>query len=248
MLVSEGRLLMEAITEGDREKTQLSQADAVSHNLNSSPTAFLFHVESAVQAEGTWGFCVINNFYEPRRQGSLPRTHTQNSSFIHQAHTYVLTLTPSSGFYLKTQHFEKSNTVASEIKLLRKLYVTVNLRFIVLGSCSTTAVALGFLAPAQYWQQLMRFLFALWLLFNKKHALWLIGFAPSGLVASLWGSKESDLALGQINSMACWLLTAHYNQSHIRHSKAVSYYMKPDRNNEHALLNRSPITAQFIWH
>lgn len=75
---------------------------------------------------------------------------TQSSSFIHQTHTYVLTLTPSSGFYLKIQHFEKSNTVASEIKLLRKLYVTVNLRFIALGSCSATVVALGFLAPAQY--------------------------------------------------------------------------------------------------
>lgn len=141
---------------------KLSKACAVYHNIKSFLcTAFLFHVESAVQAKGTWGFCVINNFYDPQRHGSLPRTHTQNSSFIHQTHTYVLTLTPSSGFYLKIQHIEKSNTVASEIKLLRKLYVTVNLRFIVLGSCSATVVALGFLALAQYWQQLMWFLFAL---------------------------------------------------------------------------------------
>lgn len=95
-------------------------------------------------------FCVINNFYDPERRGYLPRTHTQRSSFIHQNHTYILTLTPSSGFYLKIQHFEQSNTVASEIKLLRKLCVTVNLRFIVLGSCSATVVALGFLALAQY--------------------------------------------------------------------------------------------------
>lgn len=95
-------------------------------------------------------FCVINNFYDPQRHGSLPGTHTQSGSFIHQTHTYVLTLTPSSGFYLKIQRTEKSNTVASEIKLLRKLDVTVNLRFIVLGSCSATVVALGFLALAEY--------------------------------------------------------------------------------------------------
>lgn len=31
-------------------------------------------------------------------------------------------------------------------------------------------------------------------------------------------------------------------------SKAVSYYMKPDRNNERALLNRGPITVQSTWH
>lgn len=48
--------------------------------------------------------------------------------------------------------------------------------------------------------------------------------------------------------MACWLLTAHYNQSCTRHSAAVSYYMKPDRNNERALLQRGSITVQFIWH
>lgn len=94
--------------------------------------------------------CVINNFYDPQRHGMLPRTHTQSGSFIRQTHTYVLTLTPSSGFYLKTQHFEKSNTVAPETKLLRKLCVTVNLRFMVLGSYCAAGAALGLLAPAQY--------------------------------------------------------------------------------------------------
>lgn len=94
--------------------------------------------------------CVINNFCDPQRRGRLPRTHTQSGSFIRQIHTCVLTLTPSSGFYLKTQHFEKSNTVAPEIKLLRKLRVTVSLRFMVLGSYSATVVALGLLALAHY--------------------------------------------------------------------------------------------------
>lgn len=95
-------------------------------------------------------FCVINNFYDPQRRGRLPRTHTQSGSFIRQTRTCVLTRTPSSGFYLKIQHFEKSNTVAPEIKLLRKLCVTANLRFMALGSYSATVVALGLLAPAQY--------------------------------------------------------------------------------------------------
>lgn len=95
-------------------------------------------------------FCVINNFCDPQRRGRLPRTHTQSGSFIRQIHTCVLTLTPSSGFYLKIQHFEKSNTVAPEIKLLRKLCVTVNLRFMVLGSYSVAVGALGLLAIAHY--------------------------------------------------------------------------------------------------
>lgn len=113
-----------------------------------------------------------------------------------------------------------------------------------LGSCSATVVALGFLALAQYWQQLMWFLFALWLLFNKKHALWLIGFAPSGLVATSWGIKEPDLALSQVNSMHCWLLTAYCNWISIRHSKAVRYYMKLDRYNKHTF-SEATITVQF---
>lgn len=95
-------------------------------------------------------FCVVSNFYDPRRHGTLPRTHTESGSFIHQTYTYALTLTPSSGFYLKIQHFEKSNTVAPEIKLLRKLCVTVNLRFMVLGSYSAAVAALGLLALAPY--------------------------------------------------------------------------------------------------
>lgn len=110
---------------------------------------------------GTWVFCVINNFCDLQRRGRLPRTHTQSGSFIRQIHTCVLTLPPSSGFYLKTQHLEKSNTAAPEIKLLRKLRVTVSLRFMVLGSSSATVGALGLLALAHYWQWLMWVLSAL---------------------------------------------------------------------------------------
>lgn len=179
------------------------------HNVTSSlETAFLFRVESAAQAQGTRVFCVINNFYDPRRHGSLPRTHTQSSSFIHQTHTSVLALTPSSGFYLKIQHSEQSNTVASEIKLLRKLPVTVNLRFTGLAAPPRHRRPWGCCQELRTDSSWCGFFSLFWLLFNKKHALWLIGFAPSGLLATSWGIKESGLAPGQINRTACWLLTA----------------------------------------
>lgn len=137
---------------GNLPETATGEAHAA---LEDAGKAFLqppppSRVESAVRAEGTGVFRVINNFYDPHSRGGLPGTHTQSGSFIHQTHTSVSALTPSSGFYLKIQHLEQSHTVASEIKLLRKLYVTVNLRFMALGSCSAAGGAWGFLAPARY--------------------------------------------------------------------------------------------------
>lgn len=87
---------------------------------------------------------------------------THRARLFHSSNSH-LRLNPRSLKWIlpKNTHFEKSNTVAPATKLLRKLGVTVNLRFMVLGSYCAAGAALGLLAPAQYWQRLMWFLFAL---------------------------------------------------------------------------------------
>lgn len=84
-----------------------------------------------------------------QRHGSLPGTHTHSEQPFHLSNarislsTYSLKWVPA-----KIQHFKRSNTVVTEIKLLRKLCVTLNLRFIELGRGFSTPVALGFFGIA----------------------------------------------------------------------------------------------------